>query len=277
MALSEAREYLSEAREAGAVEVCFFGGEPLYHFDLLTGGVEHARKVGLSPITMSNAFWATSEELALKRLRLLRERGLDSIWFSADPFHLEYVPLEHIRNAVKAAKSLDLLAEVNNCYFVEEDGDDVLRRCREIASRLLPHEANVDNVGFCGTAAEILAERAPKQSWAKYRTCRMGGIELALVAPSGHVQIDPCWRISIGNAKERKLSEIITTYDRNAHPIFEILNEEGVLGLTRMAMRYGFEPTEYASACHLCYEARKVLLNHYPEHLAPAIWYERAK
>jgi hypothetical protein len=40
---------------------------------------------------------------------------------------------------------------------------------------------------------------------------------------------------------------------------------------------HGFTPTEYVDECHLCYKARKVLLKHYPEYLAPAIWYEKAK
>jgi hypothetical protein len=62
-----------------------------------------------------------------------------------------------------------------------------------------------------------------------------------------------------------------------SHPILKVLQEEGPVGLAKMAMDYGFEPTEYASDCYLCYEARKVLLKHYPEYLAPAIWYERAK
>ena len=93
MKLSEVKEYLEEAKKVGAKSVWFFGGEPFFYFDLLANGVEYAKQIGLTPTTTSNAFWAKSEEAALKRLSLLKERGLHPISFSADPFHWEYVPL----------------------------------------------------------------------------------------------------------------------------------------------------------------------------------------
>ena len=100
------------------------------------------------------------------------------------------------------------------------------------------------------------------------------------IEPYGYVQIGcfPGSGISIGNAKENRLSEIVKNYKIENHTIAKVLYEEGPSGLAKMAMNYGFEPTEYADAHHhLCYEARKVLLEHYPQYLAPAIWYERAK
>ncbi len=73
------------------------------------------------------------------------------------------------------------------------------------------------------------------------------------------------------------MSEIIRTYNIEEHPIMKVLRKEGPVGLARMAMNHGFKPTEYADGCHLCYEARKVLLKYYPQYLAPAIWYRKAK
>jgi MoaA/NifB/PqqE/SkfB family radical SAM enzyme len=146
------------------------------------------------------------------------------------------------------------------------------------------HRFYISSINFQGTGAEVLAEQAPKQPWTKYNKCRYGpcGVGRGIaqlgtvnVDPYGYVQ--PCPGISIGNAKERKLSEIVNSYRIEDHPIMKALHEEGPVSLAKMAMNYGFEPTEYADECHLCYEARKVLLKHYPKYLAPAIWYERAK
>jgi hypothetical protein len=103
----------------------------------------------------------------------------------------------------------------------------------------------------------------------------LSSLNFVSIDPYGYVQL--CSGISIGNAKERKLSEIIKTYDPQAHPILKALFEGGPAGLAKIAISYGFNPTEYADDCHLCYEARKALLKHYPQYLAPAIWYERAK
>jgi len=288
MELSDIQDYMDEARKAGASSVAFFGGEPFLYFDLLKEGIEYATGIGLQSAMPTNAFWAASEKLALERLNLLKERGLVGISVSADPYHCEYVPFEHILNAIEAAIGLKAFYYAGNRAFDGKGGDTVVRRAREIAARLLPHETyngKIDGTWFIGTAAEVLAERAEKQSWEKCTNSCMivdssvesGGLHTVSVHPYGHVSPDNCIGISIGNARETKLSEIIATYDPQAHPILEVVHNEGAVGLARMAIRYGFEPTEYVDACHLCYEARKVLLDRYPEHLAPAIYYERAK
>lgn len=282
MTLPEVDGYLTEAKRAGATSVWFFGGEPFFYFDLFASGVECARQLGLVPTATTNAFWAVSERTSAKRLSLLKEKGLQKLSFSADPFHQEYVPLEHIRNAVKAAEALGIFDGVGAyCSFAEEQGNEIVRRCREGVIRLSAYEVGVGpKVWFVGTAAEVLAPLALKQAWSSHDRCvwedmLLGRSGSASVHPCGDVQL--CTGISIGNAKRRKLSEIIQTYSARTHPILGVLSKEGVTGLARMAMGYGFEPTEYVDACHLCYEARKVLVNHYPEHLGPAIWYERAK
>ena len=282
MTLAEAREYLTEAKKAGATSVWFYGGEPFLYFDLLAGAVEYAQQLGLVATATSNAFWAISEKASVERLSLLKEKGLQELSFSADPFHLAYVPMEHIRNAVRAAEALGIFDGVGAyCSFIQKQGDETTRCSREAATRLSTYRPGVDGeVWFTGTAAEMLAPLALRQAWTTYGRCIW---EDMLYGRSGRASVDPygdvqlCTGIAIGNAKQRKLSEIIRTYDPRMHPILGTLSEDGVLGLARMATKYGFEPTEYADPCHLCYDARKVLLNHCPEHLAPAIYYERAK
>jgi len=288
MEVPDMREYMEEAQKVGATWVSFFGGEPFLYFDLLKQGIKHARSIGLETAIASNAFWATSEESALERLRSLKEIGLGEIAVASDPFHCEYVPLESIRNAIKAAKSLGVFAYSGVTAFDEEEGNAVVRRAREITARLLPHEiygGRIGGIGFQGTAAEVLAERASRQSWKEYaHPCHM--VDLVESGGLGNVSVDPygyvsprliCIGISMGNARETRLSEIIAGYDPHAHPILGTLYERGPVGLAKMAMEFGFEPTEYADECHLCYEARKVLLGHYPEYLAPATYYGRVR
>jgi len=287
MKLSEVQEYLEEAKKVGAKWIWLIGGEPFLYFDLLLGAIKSANHLGLKTMTTSNAFWAISEESALKKLHPLKKKGLDCISFSADPYHWEYVPLEFVSNAAKAAKELDMdYCISSNCYFRGEGHYSVSKLSQEIITRMAGHRIYADPILFQGTAAEILAKDAPKQPWTNYNKCNyeLCGIKIEFdrpttitIDPYGYVQPGVCLGISIGNVKERKLSEIITTYDIESNPIMKILHEEGPVGLAKMAMNYGFKPTEYASGCHLCYEARKVLLQHYPQYMAPAIWYERAK
>ena len=289
MKLTEVHEYLEEAKKVGANRVWIFGGDPFFYFELLLGTVKFAKQLGFHILTTSNAFWAITKKSALRRLGLLKEAGLDSIAFSADPFHWEYIPLEYVRNAAEAAKKLGILEGIWNVTIEEEH---IQKLNREIIVRIPMCKISTGTVMFNGTAAEVLAEQVQKQPWIKYNECNIGkeswidyneckigrGFQYL-----GSVDIDPygyvqrCSGISIGNAKEMKLSEIIRTYDIKDHPIMKVLHEEGAVGLAKMAMKYSFRPIEYADACHLCYKARKVLLKHYPQYLAPATWYERAK
>jgi hypothetical protein len=285
MELSEVQEYLKEAKRLGASWVWLIGGEPFLYFDLLLGAIETAKHLGLETWTTSNAFWATSEELALRRLHPLKENGLDGISFSADPYHWEYNPLEYVRNAAQATKKLDMEYNISaNCYFVGKGNYSLPKLSREIMTRMVGHRIYADPILFQGTAAEVLAERAPKRPWNEYNECKcalcgqrikLDQPDTVFIDPYGYVQ--PCCGISIGNAKEERLSEIIRTHNIKGNPITKVLCEEGPVGLAKMATEYGFEPTEYADGCHLCYESRKVLLKQYPQYLAPAIYYERAK
>ena len=214
MKLSEVKEYLEEAKRLGASFVWLIGGEPFLYFDLLSGAIESAKQLGLETFTTSNAFWATSEESALRRLCLLKGKGLDSISFRADPFHWEYNPLEYVRNAIQAAKELNIEYSIGFlCYFRGKDDDSSLKFSREIATRMLGHRIYAAPILFQGTAAEVLAEHALKQPWTEYNECkcelcgsriRLDQPDTVYIDPYGYVQ--PCCGISIGNAREGKLS-----------------------------------------------------------------------
>jgi len=53
--------------------------------------------------------------------------------------------------------------EIANSYFLGKDDDSVLEFSREITTRMLPYRVDTYPITFIGTAAEVLAEHAPKQ------------------------------------------------------------------------------------------------------------------
>ena len=83
------------------------GGEPFLEFDLMKDLVEKADSYGMTPIVVTNAHWATSEEVALSKLNDLRKLGLSWIQISLDEQHQRFIPLERVSNVIKAAKKLN--------------------------------------------------------------------------------------------------------------------------------------------------------------------------
>jgi hypothetical protein len=83
--------------------------------------------------------------------------------------------------------------------------------------------------------------------------------------PLGNLHL--CQGISIGNLFEKPLTEICTEYNPDAHPVCGPLMNGGPVALVT---EYGLpHASDYADACHLCYEARTALRARMPEILGP--------
>jgi hypothetical protein len=89
----------------------------------------------------------------------------------------------------------------------------------------------------------------------------------------GRVHLDPlgnlhiCQGIVLGNLFEKPLTQICAEYDADAHPVCGPLMNGGPVALVA---EYGLpHGSDYADACHLCYEARTALRARLPEILRP--------
>jgi Radical SAM superfamily len=84
--------------------VVFAGGEPTALGDTLLDAIAHVGGLGIRTRLVTNATWATTLEAARAFVNVLREAGLDEINFSADDFHLPFIPLGNVVNAWRASK-----------------------------------------------------------------------------------------------------------------------------------------------------------------------------
>jgi hypothetical protein len=78
------------------------------------------------------------------------------------------------------------------------------------------------------------------------------------IEPSGEVDI--CWHLSIGKAKETPLSRLIISYDWRKNPMTKTLAEKGPTWLLKQYSRIGrLKKNAYINKCHLCMEIRRVI------------------
>jgi pyruvate-formate lyase-activating enzyme len=88
--------------------IVFSGGEAFLLGKKLDIAVARASQHRLLTRIVTNAYWATSEESALKRLTELKNAGLTELNASTGDYHQLYVPIKNVVNATLAALSIGM-------------------------------------------------------------------------------------------------------------------------------------------------------------------------
>lgn len=243
------------------------GGEPFGNWPLLIDIARSAQKEGISPLEKveTNAFWAVDDGICRDRMAALRDAGMWKISISADPYHQQFVPLEHCRRLAKVAEEVlgnervqvrwsDWLAD--GCDTCDLEEADLVSLFREYSA------AGRDRLN--GRAATSLGEWHKQKKLAELadNNCRENLLR------SKHVHIDPmgrltpgtCAGIVLGDLRHETVREIwqgLHTY-RFHKPLLSRLARFGPAGLLDDAKRRGFVPDEeYGRKCHLCWHLRQ--------------------
>jgi MoaA/NifB/PqqE/SkfB family radical SAM enzyme len=251
MPLSTVDLALAQAKEIdGLRRIYFEGGEPFLFYPVLAAGVERAAGMGFEVGIVSNAYWATDREDALRWLRPFAGRVGD-LSISGDLYHGDEIVDGNVANAVAASEELGIPAAV---ITIAQPGEEA--------------PPGTYCVRYRGRAASELAGRAEPKPAVSFTSC-----EHEELRDPGRLHLDPlgnlhvCQGISIGNIFEKSLRDVSAGYDPESHPVVAPLLEGGPAELAR---RYGLQPAEsYADCCHMCDEARQALRERFPELLAP--------
>jgi hypothetical protein len=265
MTLAQIRDVLRQAADLGTVEMVYFeGGEPFLFYPILIEALWEAAALGFRRGIVSNCYWATSVEDAVEWLRPIAEIGVDDLSLSSDLFHGEAKLTQAARYGAEAAVRLGLPQDVITI--------EVPEGCIPYAQAGKGEPITGGPVRFRGRAAVRLTEGVPRRPWTEFVECpdedfvNPGRVH---VDAFGHVQI--CQGLVMGNLWQQPLTELVTNYDPQAHPIIGPLLVGGPKALVE---RYDLPHEEtYCDACHLCYLARDQLRLRFPQYLAPATAY----
>lgn len=108
MSLKTGFKIINEANRLSAEWISFTGGEPFLEQMLLQKLVKYATSQGAQTEIVSNGYWATTLPKAEKILKPLKESGLDVLNLSIDDYHIEYIPIGHVKNAYYTALRQEL-------------------------------------------------------------------------------------------------------------------------------------------------------------------------
>jgi MoaA/NifB/PqqE/SkfB family radical SAM enzyme len=250
---------LQQAEALGTIEWIYFeGGEPSLYYQLLRSGAQMARQHGFKVGIVTNASWATSEEDAMKWLQPFI--GLvEDLSISDDAYHGSDDGLRQTHIARQAAERLDIPVD-----FISVAGLEATDT--QYVSGRLPTDESA--VLYRGRAVDKLALRVQQKPWEQFTECPWEELrypERVHVDAFGNLHI--CQGISIGNLFKSPLTEIISDYDPDAHPIVGPLLTGGPVEIVN---RYDLQHEQaYADACHLCYVSRCKLRARFPGDLTP--------
>jgi hypothetical protein len=259
MTLETVEHILAQAGELGSIEWIYFeGGEAFLYFETMSAGIRLAKEAGFKVGIVSNSYWATTDAAALEWLKPLA--GLvDDLSISSDDYHGSHDGVNYPEIARRTAQQLDI--PVDFISVAEPEALDAAGATGQIP-------AGESAVVFRGRAADVLASRVEAKPWEQFDKCPWEDLrepERVHVDPFGNLHI--CQGISIGNMLRRPLTDIMSDYDADAHPIVGPLLAGGPVEIVR---RYGLSHQEgYADHCHLCYKARCALRQRFPDELTP--------
>jgi sulfatase maturation enzyme AslB (radical SAM superfamily) len=273
MGVSDAHKYLSETVKVADLEsFLLFGGEPMLYPTRALAIFKKAQQSGIPKISMlTNGTWGKKKAEAKELAENLRDAGLNVLGISVDAFHMQFIPLKYPRNSAEAAVEAGIEQVTWNVAVLESlDGANHYDRLTRYILKELKSvgiEADVHKVSAAGRALQTMPQyflKTPLDGPCEGETPMENTVKnprSITVEPSGEVDI--CWRLSIGNAKNTPLSQIINNFDWRKIPMMRTLAEEGPMGLLKQhESQVGhFEKSVYINKCHLCTEVRRAIQN----------------
>ncbi len=240
--------------------VYFEGGEPFLYYPLMLEGLRLARQRQLKTGVVSNAYWANSEKDAKLWLKPLWRLNVADLSISDDEFHSEGED-RPAAFAVSVARKLGLPVDticIEKPTILTDPEKVQVKGAPVIGSGAL----------FKGRAAEKLTIGLPTRPLSEFKSCPHEDLEnpgRVHIDAFGHVHL--CQGISLGNLWETPLSKLIADYQPSAHPICGPLIAGGP---RRLAQTYGVHlDSSFVDECHYCYSVRRILLDRFPQYLAP--------
>ncbi|NOZ04258.1 MAG: radical SAM protein [FCB group bacterium] len=260
--VGQLRRVFREIPEIGTIEKVFFeGGESFLYYPLLLEGIRMANELGLETGIVTNAYWATSVEDAELWLKPLYESGVSDISLSDDPFHFEGEGESPAQRALAAAKNLGIPA---GTIYIEapsvKTGED---QGHNKGAAIIG-----GNVVFRGRAVEKLTAGLPVKKFDTLSRCPYEDLEnpgRVHVDAYGHVHL--CQGLIMGNMWETPLSSLVKIYDASLHPISGPLTKGGPAFLAKEHAIV--HDNKYIDECHFCYLIRMMLIDKFPQYLAP--------
>jgi hypothetical protein len=277
-------EQLLQASPHGC-RVHLTGGEPFGDWPRLAEICRRAASQGLGPLEKveTNGFWAVRDALIRERLKVLDEAGMEKLSISADPYHQQFVPIEHVRRLTVLAEEVLGPARVQVRWRDWlRDGFDTGRlepaRRQEVFKGYAP--GGRDRWSGRGAGLGLPATKLKCASEFVDKACREALLrgKHVHVDPEGRVMPGTCGGIVLGRLGWQSVAQIWRALeaDHASRPVVGSLVGAGPVGLARAFGCTDLCVGRFPGKCALCWEVRRRLSRRCPaqRELGPGWMYE---
>lgn len=235
--------------------VGFTGGEALIYFDQVLECSAYAHSLGLRVTLNSNGFWGNNEARGREMVRALKQAGVEQISFSADRFHQQYVPLDHLRTAMRVASEEGMPVDVSIMETV--NSDDIVQMTEALRPEIYQAEVFNHPMLPVGKALETMSSGdfihffETKEAKCTYRgLVQMGFDGRYYMCCSQFSQAIP--RLNLGDAREVKLADL--GHRISSDDYLYVMLKNGLNWFVDRAKALGFDIPDYlCTPCHCCY------------------------
>lgn len=250
----------------------FTGGEPFLNFELLCEGVDMARELKIPSLFVeTNCYWASSDSITREKLLNLKNKGLNGIMISVNPFFLEFVPFEQTERAVRIAYEIF----GTNMFVYQLEYFHKFRKLGIKGKVTIEEYRRMDDGIHFSRYTEFFVMGRAAYSMEKFGIFPKYKVKFLImnkcnppVLRNWHNHFDNygnfipgyCGGLSLGDWHD--MDQILKDgIDPQQYPILFTIIKNDFKGLISFAREYGYEERKngYLSKCHLCVDIRRFL------------------
>jgi len=95
--------------------IIFTGGEAFLEYENLVDSIALCGELEIESSVTTNGYWAMNPDVTKQKLKKLKD--LNILYVSTDSFHQEFIPVDRIRNIIKACNELGIKCVVRISYL----------------------------------------------------------------------------------------------------------------------------------------------------------------
>lgn len=233
--------------------VVFSGGEPMIHFELIKKYIPTLKKMGKCVGCVTNGFIFREKSKAESMLDEMRPYCFDFLHISTDQYHLQYIDLNTIRNAIEVCKKRGISLTIKiGISKTDQTHFQIIEELENAAYGASFQFYPMMPIGRAKTMSSENFNLTP----IKDMDLRCTHDTTLLVDENGDVY--PCCFFArpkcmhLGNIREKGLQGIVK--GARANPCFKELYLKGFSGCVNELMKHQVmkETDGYVNVCHLC-------------------------